>query len=100
MQLDELKKLQTEVQESARNLEHNVHQEIQGIEHTASETAQSVAEALTPLSQEATSLLSTLPDVGEPLPVSIALEPATEAVARASSAAALAELKVAEAVSR
>jgi sec-independent protein translocase protein TatB len=49
MQLDELKKLQAEVQESARSMEHSVYQEVQALEQVGNETAQSMAEALMPV---------------------------------------------------
>ena len=49
MQLDELKKLQAEVQESARSMEHSVYQEMQALEQVGNETAQSMAEALMPV---------------------------------------------------
>jgi sec-independent protein translocase protein TatB len=47
MQLDELRKLQAEVQESARSLERSVVQEMRTVEQNASETLQSVTEAVT-----------------------------------------------------
>jgi sec-independent protein translocase protein TatB len=49
MQLDELKKLQAEVQESARSMEHSIYQEVQALEQVGNETAQSMAEALMPV---------------------------------------------------
>lgn len=49
MQLDELKKLQAEVQDSARSLERSVTQEMQSVEHVISETTQSVSEAEAPV---------------------------------------------------
>jgi sec-independent protein translocase protein TatB len=55
MQLDELRKLQAEVQESARSLERSVVQEMRTVEQGASETIQSVTDAVTvsPLAEEA-----------------------------------------------
>jgi len=49
MQLDELRKLQTDMQESARDLERNLNSEIQSIRNTAEE-----AEPSAPLAAEST----------------------------------------------
>jgi len=49
MQLDELRKLQAEMQESARKIEHSVAQEMQSAEQSIQQTAQSVADEVKPL---------------------------------------------------
>ncbi len=83
MQLDELKKLQTEMQESARSIERSVSQEMQMVEHTVTETAQSVTEVLTPV------------------PASVAAPVAVETVDAATvTAAAVPLLKAEESVGR
>lgn len=46
MQLDELKKLQTQVEESARSIERNVSQEIQSTESSLNQAAQGVSETV------------------------------------------------------
>ncbi len=46
MQLDELKKLQAEVQESAHSLKRSVSDEMRAVENAVGETAQSVNEAV------------------------------------------------------
>jgi sec-independent protein translocase protein TatB len=49
MQLDELKKLQADVQESARNIERSVSTEMQSAQQALNQTAQGVAEEVKPL---------------------------------------------------
>jgi sec-independent protein translocase protein TatB len=49
MQLDELKKLQAEVQESARNLERSVSSEMQSAQQSINQTAQSMGDEVKPL---------------------------------------------------
>jgi sec-independent protein translocase protein TatB len=101
MQLDELKKLQSEVQESARSLERSVNQQIQEVEYTLHETAQSVTEVVTPpLSPEAVSP-SALPASSDLLaPKSVAIEPAVDVALVAPSLDTLPQLNATEAVTR
>ena len=101
MQLDELKKLQSEVQESARSLERSVNQQIQEVEYTLHETAQSVTEVVTPpLSPEAVSP-SALPASSDLLaPKSVAIEPAVDVALVAPPLDTLPQLNATEAVAR
>lgn len=48
MQLDELKKLQSELQDSASNFEHGINTEIQAVQQIAEQTAESVKDAVSP----------------------------------------------------
>lgn len=84
MQLDELKKLQAEVQDSARSLERSVTQEMQSVEHVINETTQSVSEAVAPvLSPEGISNTTMAPAAAEGTPVPAPVVAAVgEAVAR------------------
>lgn len=52
MQLDELRKLQAEMQESARSIEHNVTTEIQSAEQAIQQTANLSAPAASDVSQQ------------------------------------------------
>ena len=52
MQLDELKKLQSEMQDSARNFEHGINTEIQAVQQIADQTAESVKDAVSPTAVE------------------------------------------------
>ena len=101
MQLDELKKLQSEVQESARSLERSVNQQIQEVEYTLHETAQSVTEVVTPpLSPEAVSP-SALPASSDLLaPKSAVIEPAVDVALVAPPLDTLPQLNATEAVAR
>lgn len=49
MQLDELKKLQADMQESARNIERSVNTEVQSAQLALNQTAQSVTDEIKPL---------------------------------------------------
>ena len=53
MQLEELKKLQAEVQESARSFERSVSSEMQSAEHSLKQTAQSLTDEVKPLAEGA-----------------------------------------------
>lgn len=55
MQLDELKKLKSELQESARGFERSMSSEMQAIEKSASQAVESVSQELTPLIDDVTS---------------------------------------------
>ena len=60
MQLDELKKLQAEVQESARGIERSVSAEMQSAQQSLNQTAQGLADEVKPLpAVEATAPLAT-----------------------------------------
>lgn len=101
MQLDELKKLQAEVQASARGFERSVNQEMQGVEYTINETAQRVSETLAPLSLEKTSALPTLPDFAAPIiPIPLSAQESTQLAPAAAAHESLPEMKVAEALPR
>ena len=68
MQLDELKKLQAEVQESARTLERSVSQEMQAVEYALAETTQGVAVAPPSLADESGATLAVAPADSTPVP--------------------------------
>ena len=51
VQLDELKKLQSEMQDSARSFERSIHSELQAVEQVVDQTAQSVEQLVDPTSQ-------------------------------------------------
>jgi sec-independent protein translocase protein TatB len=53
MQLDELKRLKTEMQESARSFEQNVRSELQSVEETVGQTLQSAQSSLDELAAQA-----------------------------------------------
>lgn len=64
MQLDELKKLQADVQESARNIERSVSTEMQSAQQSLNQTAQGVsdeAKALSPAENPAPAVLPAAP---------------------------------------
>jgi sec-independent protein translocase protein TatB len=69
MQLDELKKLQSELQDSASNFEHNINNEIQAVQQIADQTAESVKDAVSPS-------VAVEPPVAAPDAVSVAAAPA------------------------
>ena len=98
MQLDELRKLQSEVQESARSLERSVSQEIQAVEYTFHETAQSVTEAVTPITPLSPAFLPASSDVTVPLTVTAV--PVEEVEYPVIPLETPPELKAAEIVSR
>lgn len=52
MQLDELKKLQADMQDSARNFQQNISSEMQSVQQLADQTAQTVAQELSPPAAE------------------------------------------------
>lgn len=66
MQLDELKKLQAEMQDSARSFQQSMNSEMQAVQQIADQTAHSVTEGLTPPLSENVTAIET-PTV-EPLP--------------------------------
>ena len=90
MQIDELKKLQAQMQESARSFENSIRSEMQSVEQVVDQTAQSVerlvdqsAQAAEPVVDEATQAVEAAVNsvyashaVAEPLPQAVAA-PAT-----------------------
>jgi sec-independent protein translocase protein TatB len=68
MQLDELKKLQAEVQESARGIERSVNTEMQTAQQSLDHTAQSVTDEIKPLPLPVAETQSAEP-VAPPAPV-------------------------------
>jgi sec-independent protein translocase protein TatB len=74
MQLDELKKLQAEMQQSARSLESSVTSEMQSAQQSLNQTAQSITDEVKPL-----------PVVEAPAPVPVQL-PVAETVVPAAPA--------------
>ena len=57
MQLDELKKLQADMQDSARSFQQSINSEMQAVQQIADQTAHSVNEGLTPpLSENVTAI--------------------------------------------
>ncbi|MEI7614527.1 MAG: Sec-independent protein translocase protein TatB [Betaproteobacteria bacterium] len=64
MQLDELKKIQADIQDSARSFEHSISSGIQSVEQTVEQTAQSVESSVEGLVPEA------LAGANEPVPAS------------------------------
>jgi sec-independent protein translocase protein TatB len=83
MQLDELKKLKTEMQESARSFEQDIRSELQSVEETVGQTLQSAQSSLDGLADPATDLKSA--------------ESEKAAVASADGPAVIATAKVGEA---
>jgi sec-independent protein translocase protein TatB len=68
MQLDELKKLKAEMQESARSVEQSISREIQAVEQVASEASRSAESAIqegtanvTQIAAEATTMVNVIP---------------------------------------
>jgi sec-independent protein translocase protein TatB len=73
MQLDELKKLQTQVEDSARSIERSVTTEFQSAENALNQTAQGVTETVAQVSAEAavpTAAVAAAPAAEIPAPVS------------------------------
>lgn len=87
MQLDELKKLQADVQESARNLERSVTTEMQTAQQSINQTAQSVTDEAKPLPVAELPAVPTVPAAPTELP-------AVNAPESTPSAAAAPALKV------
>jgi len=100
MQLDELKKLQAEMQDSARSFERSIHSELQAVEQVVDQTAQSVEQLVDQtaqsLDQPAQSVEAAVyasheagvPAATEPPPQAVtALETATGEAVAASPAA-------------
>ena len=87
MQLDELKKLKSELQDSARGFERSLATEMQDVEKAANEAVQSVSQEVTPLIDQAS---PSAIEQGKTLPASdskAAAGPATEAAQSASAPA-------------
>lgn len=83
MQLEELKKLQADVQESARNLERSVNTEMQSAQQSLNQTAQGVSDEV-----------KALPLAESPEPVALPAAPASEPVAPSAPANPASILKV------
>ena len=83
MQLDELKKMQADVQESARNLERSVSTEMQSAQQSLNQTAQGVSDEV-----------KALPLAESPEPAALPAAPAAEPVAPAAPASPAPSLKV------
>lgn len=75
IQLDELKKLRTDVQDTARNLEMNIRNEMQAVETTVSQQVQSAKSALDDLAAVSTASAPAESDVSMATPA-LAAEPA------------------------
>lgn len=61
MQLDELKKLKTDMQDSARSFQENISSELQSVQQLADRTAQSVSHELSPPATENVTVTATPP---------------------------------------
>ena len=88
MQLDELKKLQADVQESARSFERSISSEIQSVEQLVDQTAQSaqsVVDDLALSTPAATEALAAEVMVAETTPPAVVTEVAVAAVAAPTS---------------
>jgi len=83
MQLEELKKLQADVQESARKLERSVNTEMQSAQQSLNQTAQGVSDEV-----------KALPIAENPEPAALPVVPAAEPVAPAAPANPAPPLKV------
>lgn len=91
MQIDELKQLQAQVQESARSLERSISSEIQSVEQVVDQATQSVAQVVDPTAQSVEAAVNSVYSSGEPS-VSVAAEappPETVAALGATSETAL-----------